>query len=207
MQCPDCGAENVDDAAFCLTCRRSFARSTVARATLPASGEPGAATAYTYARYGDRLIAFILDSLFAFSLALVPAVVFGIVFGVIEYNTLPDDSGNGDTPLIVFFGLIVGGALGVLAYHLVMTARGGGWGKRIVGIKVIRARDGLPPGYGSAFARVGFVAVLWLVPIVGTPAQILDYLWPLWDKDNHALHDKVARTHVIKQSPPSKSSG
>jgi uncharacterized RDD family membrane protein YckC len=25
----------------------------------------------------------------------------------------------------------------------------------------------------------------------------LDSLWPLWDKKNQALHDKVARTNVV----------
>jgi len=26
---------------------------------------------------------------------------------------------------------------------------------------------------------------------------LLDYLWPLWDDKNQALHDKLARTNVV----------
>jgi uncharacterized RDD family membrane protein YckC len=27
---------------------------------------------------------------------------------------------------------------------------------------------------------------------------ILDYLWPLWDRENQTLHDKIAGTVVLK---------
>jgi uncharacterized RDD family membrane protein YckC len=27
---------------------------------------------------------------------------------------------------------------------------------------------------------------------------LLDYLWPLWDDKKQALHDKVAKTNVVR---------
>jgi type IV secretory pathway VirB10-like protein len=30
---------------------------------------------------------------------------------------------------------------------------------------------------------------------------VVDYLWPLWDRENQALHDKIASTHVIVVRP------
>ena len=30
---------------------------------------------------------------------------------------------------------------------------------------------------------------------------IVDYLWPLWDRENQALHDKIASTHVVRARP------
>ena len=49
-------------------------------------------------------------------------------------------------------------------------------------------------GYGRAFGRLAiiFVSALFILPIV------LDYLWPLWDKKNQALHDKVVGSVVVK---------
>ena len=203
MFCPDCGAANIDGAAFCLTCRRSFASGTTGAGPLPAGAPPagaanGPATSSAYAAFGDRLVAFILDGLFAFSLGLIPSIVVGIVFGEIEYNTLPaDTAGSGDTPLIVFFGMVIGLAIGVVAYQIVMGARGGGWGKQIMKIRVVRTRDGARPGYGSATGRVAAVIAIGFIPVVGNLVQLLDDLSMLWDGDHQTWHDKLAGTRVV----------
>ena len=44
-----------------------------------------------------------------------------------------------------------------------------------------------------------------LIIRVGVVAQILDLLWPLWDANNQTLHDKVARTMVLRT--PSLATG
>jgi uncharacterized RDD family membrane protein YckC len=76
-------------------------------------------------------------------------------------------------------------------------------GKLIVGIRV-RLRDTPGPlAWSTIVLRVGFVAALSLfaqVPLIGVLfalVALLDYLWPLWDSKNQALHDKVARTNVV----------
>ena len=40
-----------------------------------------------------------------------------------------------------------------------------------------------------------------LVPYVGSITglySLLDYLWPLWDDKKQAIHDKIAKTNVVR---------
>lgn len=76
-------------------------------------------------------------------------------------------------------------------------------GKLIVGLRV-RRRSSPDLPWSSIVRRVGFVVGLGLLgqlPIIGVLfalAGLLDYLWPLWDSKNQALHDKVAGTNVVR---------
>jgi uncharacterized RDD family membrane protein YckC len=80
-------------------------------------------------------------------------------------------------------------------------------GKLIVGVRVReRERPGRLP-WSTITVRVGFVTALSLfaqVPVIGLLfglGSLLDYLWPLWDSKNQALHDKVAGTNVVLAEP------
>jgi uncharacterized RDD family membrane protein YckC len=80
-------------------------------------------------------------------------------------------------------------------------------GKLIVGVRVReRERPGQLP-WSTITVRVGFVTALSLfaqVPVIGLLfglGSLLDYLWPLWDSKNQALHEKVARTNVVMAQP------
>lgn len=74
----------------------------------------------------------------------------------------------------------------------------------------VRRRD-LAPGPLPAptiATRVGVLALLlaahYLVPVTAIGVEVLvllDVLWPLWDKNNQALHDKVAGTSVVLVPP------
>ena len=101
-----------------------------------------------------------------------------------------------------------------LVYYVVMLRwKGATVGKLALGLKVrLRDQPGQLP-WSAIALRVGFQnlqvivilllalgawqlalglgAVLWLV-------SFLDILWPLWDGKRQALHDKVARTNVVK---------
>ena len=44
----------------------------------------------------------------------------------------------------------------------------------------------------------GAVALVPLVGLLGSVYSLLDDLWPLWDGQRQALHDKVARTNVVR---------
>ena len=51
---------------------------------------------------------------------------------------------------------------------------------------------------GSASTAIGIVG---LIPFVGSLVGIyslLDYLWPLWDDKKQAIHDKIAKTNVVR---------
>lgn len=73
-------------------------------------------------------------------------------------------------------------------------------GKQWVGIRVVRV-DGQPFGWGAALLRELAIKQL-LFGVVGgfflSIPTLLDWLWPLWDDENRALHDMVASTRVVR---------
>jgi uncharacterized RDD family membrane protein YckC len=85
--------------------------------------------------------------------------------------------------------------------------RGQTVGKRATGVAVRRAETFEAIGYPRSFARASLIMAFPLVPALSTLATLaavvvgwlalLDGLWPLWDKRNQSLHDKIAKTVVI----------
>ena len=76
-------------------------------------------------------------------------------------------------------------------------------GKQIAGIRVVRD-GGEPMNYGWSLLRQ-FVVIHLLFTVLGwiffgIPI-LLDYLWPLWDESNRALHDMIVSTHVVRADP------
>jgi uncharacterized RDD family membrane protein YckC len=154
----------------------------------PAGGAPSVAG--EPASWWSRVGATILDGL-------VVAVI-AIVLGVGIAGVALDADDEALEALAAVAGLIVA----ALYYGLLMR-RGGErngqtWGKQAVGIRVVRT-DGKQMTFGYALLRellvktvlFGYVAVFTLYL-----ATLLNYLWPLWDPRNRALHDRVARTLV-----------
>lgn len=73
-------------------------------------------------------------------------------------------------------------------------------GKQWLCIRVVR-NDGMAFTFGTGLVRELLVKGL-LFGIVGTLTiglgALLDFLWPLWDPQKQALHDKVAGTYVVR---------
>jgi uncharacterized RDD family membrane protein YckC len=100
--------------------------------------------------------------------------------------------------------LAIGGGLGLLigwfVYAPLLMAR---WDGQTVGHRVSKTRvvmaDGSRMSGGRAFVREALVKNLLMETIGGFTVVlwILNYLWPLWDDHNEALHDKLCRTRVI----------
>jgi uncharacterized RDD family membrane protein YckC len=89
-----------------------------------------------------------------------------------------------------------------LLYAPAMMARTNGQtlGRMAVGIRVVRA-NGRPVDFGYAMLRE--VAVKTLLfgiagALTGGLAQLADYLWPLWDEENRALHDMIVDSRVVR---------
>ncbi|HEV7195615.1 MAG TPA: RDD family protein [Pedococcus sp.] len=89
-----------------------------------------------------------------------------------------------------------------------LTRSGRTPGKAAVGISVrLRERPGPPPAE-AVLRRVGLPVALFLfqfAPYVGALAVLaraLDLLWPAWDNQRQALHDKVAATVVVVGEQP-----
>ena len=102
-------------------------------------------------------------------------------------------------PIILLFEVVGAATLGgllasaaLIGYPLVGNATGGTFGKRLLGLRVIKA-DGQTPG-----ARAG--TVRYVMMFISAIPLYLGYLWVLWDAQKQAWHDKAAGTFVVRLS-------
>jgi uncharacterized RDD family membrane protein YckC len=140
-----------------------------------------------YSSWGRRVAAYLLDTL-------VLAVPLIVVILVAVAAADPGDEDDGAWAVVGVAYLLT--LLLPFVYFTVMHGRASGQtlGKKWLGIRVSDDSAGGSIGYGRAFGRyaITFVFSLFVLPIV------LDYLWPLWDQKNQALHDKVVSSVVVK---------
>ena len=153
------------------------------------------------AGFGARLGGNLLDSLL-YLLAYAPFLIAGIVLVV---NSLSDCYTDINDELVCPPGALKGaplaGGIVLLAVGLILITffyvralakTGQTWGRKIVGLKVVRFDNGEVPGWGKAIGRSAFAYF-----ISGNFCWI-GYLWMLWDKNKQTLHDKVSGTRVIR---------
>ncbi len=157
-----------------------------------------------YASFGARLGGLIIDNLLYGALLAVFAVP-GIIMIFAGGKDCADkiDAANGADVTCsgsdLNAGLVAGG-IGLLVLGLIVVAviylralgrTGQTWGRKIVGVKVVRQQGDAPIGVGIALARTLLEQVLGQL-------CFLNYLWMLWDKDNQTWHDKIVNTVVVK---------
>jgi uncharacterized RDD family membrane protein YckC len=140
-----------------------------------------------YSSWGRRVGAYLLDTL----VLVVPLIVI-VIFALAAGNPEDEDDSSWAVVGVAYLLTLVLPFL----YYTVMHGRASGQtlGKKWLGIAVKEDAAGGSIGYGRAFGRYAiiFVMALFVLPI------LLDYLWPLWDKKNQALHDKVVGSIVVK---------
>jgi uncharacterized RDD family membrane protein YckC len=77
-------------------------------------------------------------------------------------------------------------------------------GKLLLGLRVrLRETPGPMPLQTVLLRWVGqyAIGIVGLIPVVGGLSglySLLDYLWPLWDDKKQAIHDKIAKTNVVR---------
>jgi uncharacterized RDD family membrane protein YckC len=142
--------------------------------------------AHELASWGRRLAALLVD-----------VVVLGLVIGVALYaagmpaDELQDRLRDGETMLVVLLFLVP-----EAIYHTALIgSRSQTFGKMALGIRVVDAESSSPIGYARAFRRWLSTAALRAFFTVPT---IVDHLWPLRDPRNQTLHDKFARSVVVR---------
>jgi len=154
------------------------------------------------AGWGSRAGAALIDGLI---LGVPAAILFLVIVGsAIGLSGDNDDVAVGAAigAFLLWFVLV---ALVALAYAPVLMMRQGehngqSWGKQVLGIRVGRD-NGQPFDFWSAALREIVLKTLALgvasffIPVI---PYLLDYLWPLWDDQNRALHDMAASTHVYR---------
>ena len=158
----------------------------------PAGGEP-----QQLSGYGARVGAFFLDLLVVFGLQFALGFVIGVV--VAASGGKVSDDRDLFQALSIVLGLLV-----TLCYLTILESRKGAHngqtlGKQATGIRIVRD-DGQPLTFGRALLREGVGKQL-LGIITLYIYLVVDYLWPLWDRENQALHDKIASTHVVVVRP------
>jgi uncharacterized RDD family membrane protein YckC len=154
---------------------------------------------YVLATWLSRVGAQLIDGILIGAVSLVLFLPVGAALGV----GFADDS---DASLgAVIAGLLLWAvcvAIIALLYAPIMMARTNGKtvGRMVVGIRVIRT-SGEHISFGYAVFREVLVKTLLFGiagAITGGIAQLLDYLWPLWDEENRCLHDFICNSRVVK---------
>lgn len=72
-------------------------------------------------------------------------------------------------------------------------------GKRVMGTIVVTADGHAPISGRAACGRAAVYALVPAVPVAGGIFGLLNELWLLWDPQRQCLHDKAARTVVVKK--------
>lgn len=152
---------------------------------LPSGQDP--VTGRRLASWGRRAGGYFLDVLLLIA-SLVPTFIW-------VYSTEDPVTGEpADGPLLLFgFQLFIAPSL---YQWLMLGARGATLGKLAVGIAVVRGEDAGRLGFARAAGRV---ASIFLLGILCYVPGILSYLWPLWDRRNQTLHDKMVNSIVVRE--------
>lgn len=138
---------------------------------------------------GARLGARILDVLI-----MIVGVIVLAAIGIAGATGM-DDSGTVATLLVT---TLLASIIGILYEVTLIATRGQTLGKMATKIKVVRADNGMVPGWGKSFGRWIIPLVVSLVPFVGWLLSLLVYISLLWDKVRQGWHDKAAGTLVVK---------
>ena len=158
-----------------------------------------------YASWGQRVGAYLLDYLLVLPFAIVGFILIGVGAASTASSTTYNSSTgtyntSGGFSLLAVLGYLIYtfGAIGVTAWNRWYKAgkTGQSWGKRVMGLKVVREADGQPLGAGVAFVRDLAHVVDGLICYVG-------YLFPLWDVKRQTLADKIISSVVYPGVPKS----
>jgi uncharacterized RDD family membrane protein YckC len=139
------------------------------------------------ASWGRRLAALLVDGLILGGIVLATLVSAGVPLEDINTTVLEGSS----LALILIF------ILPKAIYDTAMIgSRNQTFGKMALRIEVVDEVDRTTPiGYARAFTRWLSTAFLWAL---FTVPGVLDHLWPLRDGRRQTLHDKFARSVVVR---------
>lgn len=161
---------------------------------------------YYLAHWWPRVGATLLDGLIVAPVNIVLALSFHLFTVTHQLNASGTSVPRLETHPYVFllFGLVF------VLYTVTLLCRGGEHngqtlGKQRLGLRVIR-NDGEPVDIKTALVREGLVKTLpgvigsvsALVGVASSFFSLLDDFWPLRGRENQAIHDHVAKTHIVQ---------
>lgn len=142
-----------------------------------------------YAHWGRRVGAYLLDYLLVLPGWLLAVV--GLALTSPSGGSRSRAASGGSTVGVVL--ALVGSALmlGLTIWNRYVRAgrTGQSWGKKVVGIRLVRESDLRPIGAGMAFVRD--------IAHIVDGFFYLGYLWPLWDPKRQTFADKICSTVVL----------
>lgn len=167
----------------------------IARPTprLPARASPA-----SHAGFGRRVGAYFIDYLFALVIGGLPGLV---VFIAVYIAVLPDNYTVAEEDAALtsaggYFSFVY--FVFAFSYYWLGNAMGGTFGKRILGLRVVRAVDGGNIGVWPGLGRV----IVW---VIGAIPFALGWWWASWDSRGQAWHDKAVDSMVIRKASMSWS--
>lgn len=166
---------------------------------------PGYTVGGERAGFGARLGSFLLDGIL-YGLLSAVFVVPGVVIllsafdGCVTYEIgdevseliCPPGKPDAGSIALAIALFVVGAIVTTVVYVRALGRTGQTWGRKIVGIKVVRKDTGAPLGVGKAFGRTAFA---W---IISSNICYLGYLWMLWDGEKQTWHDKIVGAVVVR---------
>ena len=166
---------------------------------MPQPPLPPGAPVYELSGWWRRVGASLLDGLIVGIVASIVSLPFsGASF---YFSSSGTNSGQATGFAFDTVGTIISLAVYILLVPLVMMKTDGRTiGKMATGIRVVR-ENGERVDFGYAMYREFLIKyLLFGVLTVFTLglATLLNYLWPLWDDQNRALHDKIAKSRVVR---------
>ncbi|MDQ4059091.1 MAG: RDD family protein [Actinomycetota bacterium] len=156
-----------------------------------ASGSP-----VVFADWWRRVLAFIVDQIVVW---LPTALLLMIVSAAAGPGTVDPFTGDIDTSSRNVLLLVTA----ITCYFVLIPAyfafshggeSGATLGKRLLNIRVADLQDGSRVGVGRAFLRWTVAGLFWTFLYI---PGILNLLWPLWDPQRQAWHDKIANSVVV----------
>ena len=146
-----------------------------------------AAGSLVYAGWGRRAAALLLDGLILAAVVLATLLVAGVPMEDVNTTVL-----EGDTFTVILLFVLPEAIYDTFFVGL----RGQTPGKQLLKIKVVDVEDRRTPiGFRRAFSRWLFTSLLWAL---FTAPGVVDHLWPLRDARRQTLHDKIARSVVVR---------
>lgn len=174
-------------------------------APMPPTGVP-------FASYGSRVGAHLIDGLLSF----LPVLLFGILglwmafkdshevpAGTFSDGTLTSTSSDttlegvhGSGFALAGLGFLITLLFGLWNQGIRQGKTGQSLGKKMLHLKVVDERTGLPTGAGTGVGRYLLEAAAGAIS--SGFLTLIDLLWPLWDEKKQTLHDKIVHTVVVK---------
>jgi uncharacterized RDD family membrane protein YckC len=160
-------------------------------------------TAYKFAGFWRRLVAFMIDSMIVTIIFFVLCVIAGLAF---FFGAMSADNNAWINNLanlkaifsVVLLIIVFYVAINIAYFTYFHGATGRTPGKMLLGLQVYSA-DGTPISFGIAFLRsVGYFV---------SSIFYLGFIWAAFDKKKQAWHDKIAGTVVIIKEQQDDSTG